>query len=297
MWFLPDDRSVETSDGKTLLELALDAGIPHAHACGGEARCSTCRVLVTDGLDRCSPRDAAEVEVADRAGLSAEVRLACQTRVLGDVTVRRLVVDPLDEDRLDLRTAGRSLGRETEVAVVFADLRGFTHFAAGRLPYDVIDVLDRLTVDAVAAVEQRHGGRLTAFLGDGVMGVFGADGEDDPSGRAVAAGLELVARAAERRGMYRDLYGVDLILNVGVHHGPAVVGEVSWRQGGRLLTAVGETVNLAQRIEQANKLVGSQLLVSEEVARRLEGRAVSGRTGSVPVGGGELEVVEVLGLA
>lgn len=297
--FLPDDRRVPVDGPDTILDAALEAGIPHAHACGGNARCSTCRVLVLEGLEGCTPRTPEEAEVAELLGLSDEVRLACQTRVSGAVTVRRLVVDHLDEERIDLRNrpSGRPIGREGEVTVLFADHRRFTAFATRRLPYDVIDVLDRFTLETVSTVEHRHGGRLTAFLGDGVMAVFGADDRTDPTGRAVAAGLDLVARAAERRELFQDLYGVGLELNVGIHHGTAVVGEVSWREGRRLLTAVGETVNLAQRIEQANKQMGTALLVSSAVADRLEGRLVPGRAATLELAGGSCRVIEALGLS
>lgn len=298
--FLPDRRVVEAREAETVLDSALRAGIPHAHACGGNARCSTCRVLVVDGLDACSAPTPQEIEVATMAGLEPPVRLACQTYVHGDVSVRRLVVDDLDENRLDLRTrrAGQPIGKEQEISVLFADIRRFTGFAARELPYDVIDVLDRFAADAVTTVEGRHRGRLTAFLGDGVMAVFGADGEPDPAGRAVKAGLDLVARMDERRQLYLDLYGTELEVNVGIHHGAAVLGDVTWRAGRSLLTAVGDTVNLAQRIEQANKVAGTRVLVSGTVAEMLSGRLVKGRELDTEVPGieGPLHLTEVVGI-
>src|SRR5690606_5370617 len=65
-------------DGSTLLDVSLAAGIPHYHACGGRARCSTCRVVVLEGKDNLGPRSAAEQAVADRRGWPATTRLACQ---------------------------------------------------------------------------------------------------------------------------------------------------------------------------------------------------------------------------
>ena len=62
--YLPDDVDVAVPADETLLDAALRADIPHAHACGGAGECSTCRVLVLDGLEHCAPRTDAEREVA-----------------------------------------------------------------------------------------------------------------------------------------------------------------------------------------------------------------------------------------
>src|SRR5690606_34265952 len=83
-------------DGETVLEAAVRANLPLTHACGGRAKCSTCRVWVLDGLAACAPRTEAEQAMATRLGLSDEVRLACQLRPRGDVRLRRLVLDEID---------------------------------------------------------------------------------------------------------------------------------------------------------------------------------------------------------
>src|SRR5262245_36988657 len=86
-----DGRSVEEEDlSLTLLQITLKHGIPHTHACGGHAACSTCRVMVCDGLPNVLPRNPAEERLATRKGFEPDVRLACQTRVTGPVRLRRL---------------------------------------------------------------------------------------------------------------------------------------------------------------------------------------------------------------
>src|SRR6266478_7539136 len=94
--FLPDELDVEALADETLLHASVRAGIPHTHACGGNARCSTCRVIVLDGVENCAPRTEAENVIARLLQFDAHVRLACQTRVAGPVTVRRLVLDEQD---------------------------------------------------------------------------------------------------------------------------------------------------------------------------------------------------------
>jgi signal transduction histidine kinase/ferredoxin len=94
--FLPDHLTVETTPGQTILAASLAAGIPHTHLCGGKSRCSTCRVLILEGLEHCPPRNARERAIADYMHYPAALRLACQTTVTGEVTLRRLVVDHED---------------------------------------------------------------------------------------------------------------------------------------------------------------------------------------------------------
>ena len=93
---LPDDVEFELAAGETLLEGALKASIPIAHACGGRAKCSTCRFWVLNGLESCPDRNPAETELSESIGLGEEVRLACQIRPEGDLTIRRLVLDETD---------------------------------------------------------------------------------------------------------------------------------------------------------------------------------------------------------
>src|SRR3954447_1235940 len=93
---LPDAKDIDIGPAETLLHAALRAGVPHTHACGGHARCSTCRVLVVEGAEHCAPRHPAEQRMAARLNFGPDLRLACQTTVRADVAVRRLVLDAED---------------------------------------------------------------------------------------------------------------------------------------------------------------------------------------------------------
>src|SRR6266436_9991839 len=129
---LPDDRLVETQPGETLLDASLRAGIAHAHACGGHARCSTCRVEVSDGAENCAPRTVAEQALAERLGFAPHLRLACQTVAHADLTMRRLILDDEDVALVDLRArnaAPVTVGEERTLAILFADIREFTAFS------------------------------------------------------------------------------------------------------------------------------------------------------------------------
>jgi len=82
------EKTVAAPPMQTILETSCANGIPHVSECGGRARCSTCRVMIVDGLEHCEPRNAPEERLAARKGFYPEIRLACQTRVRGDVTLK-----------------------------------------------------------------------------------------------------------------------------------------------------------------------------------------------------------------
>lgn len=316
IYVLPDQRLIECRARETVLSAGLRAGVQFAHACGGRASCSTCRIVVVEGHSACTEQTAKEQVIAERLGFSPEFRLACQTRVSADLTVRRLVLDDDDVELADIRTGfvrrnvrgvkawvfggvarhrtrPQAIGEEQHVAILFADIRGFTGFSEALLPYDVIHVLERHLRLATKTVE-RHGGRVTSFMGDGVMALFRPGGRRSPSARAVRAGLDMVAESDARRPVLGELYGRSFQLDVGVHAGPAIVGTVGGGQA--TVTAIGDTVNLASRIEQANKEFGTRFLVSEATLADLDGDVSLGRRFTCPLPGkvGEYTLVEVL---
>ena len=94
--FLPDNKKFETEVGETILQTAMRNGLPHVNACGGEGKCTTCRLLVLDGMDNCTPETEKEKELKEKIHTTDEFRLACQTKITGDVTVRRLVLNKED---------------------------------------------------------------------------------------------------------------------------------------------------------------------------------------------------------
>jgi adenylate cyclase len=272
--FLPDEVAVDVVPGETLMAAARRVGVPLASACGGEGACTTCRLLVIEGAGRLGspgPEEAAVLAPLDSEGV---IRLGCMVRAEGPAVVRRLVIDEEDEALADRRRPGAAPGRVGEerlVGVLFADIRGFTEFSEALLPYDVVHVLNRFYAIAERVVG-RHGGRIATYLGDGFMALFGATpGEEAPALRAVRAGLDLTEALADWRGYVGQLHGRELKVSLGVHFGPAVVGALGSGES-RIITAVGDVVNTAARIEQANRAFGTDLLVSEAVAEALGDR-------------------------
>src|SRR6185369_8298566 len=165
----PDDKQIVMRGSETILAASLREGIPHAYACGGRARCSICRISVEEGLEFCSPRSKGEQIVAERLNFSPKTRLACQTKITGHVNVRRLVVD--DDDVEFTRGIAQgprpaSIGEEKKLAILFADVRGFTALSERMSPYDVIYFLNRY-FHLTSQVIESYGGYVDNYMGDG----------------------------------------------------------------------------------------------------------------------------------
>ena len=296
---LPDDRHIEVADGETILTASLRADIPHAHACGGKARCSTCRVLVLEGVEVCGPRTPPEERLAHQLNFGDSVRLACQTTVHGDLSIRRPVVDRVDlalANLLDRGQATERVGEERCLAVLFADITRYTPFAERLMPYDVTHVLNRYFF-LMAEVIQSHGGHVSDYIGDGLMALFGIHGDGDQAARAVRAGLGMFDALDELNPYLQTMYGREFDIRVGVHVGDAVVGTIGIAPMEKL-AAIGDAVNFASRIEAANKEVGTRFLVSEDAVGQLDGTFQVGRSFELPIKGksGTHMLYEVVGL-
>src|SRR5213594_4831950 len=261
----PADRVVTVPVGFSVLEASRVAGIPHASVCGGRGRCSTCRVRVVRGLADLPTASEAEQRLLARVGAAPDVRLACQARPARDVAVVPLLAPSIAA--ADAFGSDARQGREQEIAVLFADLRGFTRVAEHKLPYDVVFILNRY-FEAVGGAIQRAGGIPNQFTGDGVMALFGVEtGAELGCRQAVAAAREIVqGLAALNRELGEELQ-VPLQIGIGIHAGPAIVGRMGYGEG-VYLTAVGDTVHVASCLEQLTKEYGCLLVLSEQVASR-----------------------------
>ena len=260
----PSGQTVVVDAGTTILEASRMAGIPHASVCGGRGRCSTCRVRVSEGLDRLPTAGEQERKVLERVGAPPNVRLACQTRPTASLSVVP-VLPPTASARDAQPRPGYLQGHEEEIAVLFADLRAFTQLAEHKLPYDVVFLLNRYFRAMGTAVEAA-GGQLDKFIGDGVMALFGVGGRPAEGCRQALAAARAMSEGLSElnRSLTNDL-SEPLRIGIGIHAGPAIVGEMGHGRA-TSVTAVGDTVNTASRLESLTKEYNCQLVFSETVA-------------------------------
>jgi adenylate cyclase len=164
---------------------------------------------------------------------------------------------------------GIETGRR-EVTLLFSDIRGFTTLSESRSPEEVIALLNRyftLQVDVVF----NHGGSLDKFIGDCIMAMWGAPlDQPDHARRAVACALDM----ADTLQTFKRELGAeqsDFDVGIGLHSGPAVVGLMGSQKRRLEYTAIGDTVNLASRIEGLTKDAKRRILVSRETMERCGG--------------------------
>lgn len=262
----PGAQVVTVPKGFSVLESSRQAGIAHASVCGGRGRCSTCRVRVLSGARLLPGPQADEARVLARVGAAANVRLACQLRPLHDIAVLPLLPPNL-EPASAMAEPGFMAGEERELCVLFADLRGFTSLSERRLPYDVVFLLNRY-FEAVGVAIDQAGGVANQFTGDGVMALFGLHSDPAQGARqALAAAQALQGAVAQLSQDLHEELPQPLQLGIGIHCGQTVVGHMG-RGVATYLTAVGDAVNLASRLQDETKRFACQLVISSPVAQR-----------------------------
>jgi class 3 adenylate cyclase len=163
-------------------------------------------------------------------------------------------VDPVLAERV-LEEGTVLEGEEVEVTVLFLDIRDFTAFAERSSAREVVATLNAF-YELVVPVLSRHGGHANKFVGDGLLGVFGAPQRRiDHADRAVAAALEIAALVHER-------YGGELRIGIGVNSGPVLAGTIGG--GGRVdFTVIGDPVNTAARVEEVTRETGDVILITD----------------------------------
>jgi len=279
----PNGRFVDVVKGTSVLEASRLARIPHASICGGRGRCSTCRVRVRAAYPGLPPPSDDERRVLNRIGATPNVRLACMLRPSVEVQVTPLL-PPLAQAQDGLTRVDMAQGSERELAIMFADIRGFTALSEGRLPYDVVFILNRYFAAMGRAVESA-GGRVDKFIGDGIMALFGVDDEIEAGCRAALGAARLMSlRLVELNEALRGELAEPLRIGIGIHVGPAIVGEMGYGSA-TTITAIGDSVNTASRLEGLAKEYAAELVVSAEVITRAGVDLPGGRRGEIEIRG------------
>jgi adenylate cyclase len=260
-----DGHDVHVAKGHSVLEASRIGGIPHYAVCGGKGRCSTCRIKVSEGLDDLPAPEPVERATLARIGADPDVRLACQLRPTGNLSVTPLLV-PDRRRALMLTSQPATPGREREIAILFCDIRHFTALADHRLPFDIVFLLNRYFAMVGKAVEQA-GGRMDKFIGDGAMALFGVETTNVEACRQALVAAAAILDDLEKLNdeLIREI-NAPLKVAIGIHAGPAIVGAMGYREVMNV-TAIGDTVNVASRLELVAKELNAAVVVSEQAVR------------------------------
>ncbi|MCP4185586.1 MAG: 2Fe-2S iron-sulfur cluster binding domain-containing protein [Hyphomicrobiales bacterium] len=264
-----EGKVITSYPGNTILEISRQAGIPHMSVCGGRARCSTCRTLIIDGNENVQPKTDAESHLLDRLNAEDSIRLACQATVSGDIKLRPLVqvqgqtIAPQLNDPL-------GWGVEREIAILFLDIRKFSRISEKSLPYDIVFILNSFFGEVTAAIEQNEG-YVDKFMGDGAMALFGLESDEkNASKNAIKAAIDCEEAARNVSRILTQHLEEPIKIGIGIHVGDAIIGRIgktSDQDTPSRLTAIGDSVNISARLEQATKEFETALVISTKTAK------------------------------
>ncbi len=248
---MPSGLSCRIDAGATLLEALRIKGIPHASVCGGRGRCTTCRVRILEGLPALGVPNDLEATALNRISAPEGVRLACQIKPTDDIRFAPLL--PPDADARDGRRPGGLDGKEQPVTAMFVDLRGSTKLGEDKLPYDVLFILNQFFAELTEALRETDG-HYAQFAGDGLLALYGMDQSNPVEGirNAMRGALAIHRRLADLNAKLASELSRPLEVGIGINHGDAIVGLMG-PPNAQLLTAIGDTINTAARLETQSK--------------------------------------------
>jgi class 3 adenylate cyclase/hemoglobin-like flavoprotein len=293
--FVSDGQTLEVADaGLTILDVAIAQKIPHFRECGGHGRCTTCRVRVVEGVQNLSPRTPRETEVANALGWDSYTRLACQTRMRGDVSVDRVIKSCADVSRVQVEESSLARPEEKTLAVLVCDIREFTPFVGKNLAYDVLHILNRF-FESVGDAILMNNGVIYQYVGDQVVGLFGLGGDAAEKSclDTFRAGFAMLNALNDLNAQLSREFGMTLEIGIGADCGPLIVGMVG-HPSHRQFSVIGDAMNFASRIEEANKTLGTRFLVSEVLFSRVPDAPLSVRRTQAVLKGrhGPVQLVE-----
>jgi adenylate cyclase len=257
-------RSMPIRPGATVLETLRANGIAHASVCGGRARCTTCRIMVTKGLDELPPPSILEAKALSRIGASDGMRLACQIRPTADIAVMPVLA--ADASAADGAVRGGLEGSERLITVVFVDLRGSTTLGEARLPYDVLFILNQFFYEMTKALIETNG-HYSQFTGDGLMAIYGLNAVSPKTGAtdALRGARAMLHRLDALNHALRTDLREPLRIGIGIHFSEAIVGAMGPPHS-QIITAIGDTVNTCARLESLSKDYGCPVILSRQAA-------------------------------
>ena len=226
-----------------MLEASRSFHLPHAAMCGGRARCSTCRVRVTAGQEFCPPAANDELNTLRRVGAPPGVRLACQLRPRGDISIVPLVRTA----RPIYRQSAPQRSGEHEVVVLFCDIRNRANLAQDRLPQDLLHILT-MCIEGVGNAIRTYGGTVSYAESDSICALFGHSARENSGARSalLAAGAidGVIADLNNRLGS-----GDKVKITVSIHAGQAAIAEIGSSEPPTLL-AVGEAIDVINDVRK-----------------------------------------------
>jgi adenylate cyclase len=251
----------------------------------------TSNAFTEKDLQICTGMAAQAAISIQNARLATRIEKEAQTRA----QISRLIPPSVVEQVLKGELTIEKGGRQTEVTMLFSDIRGFTTMSDGRPPQEIVNTLNEY-FEVMVDILFKYSGTLDKFVGDEIIGLFGAPiAIDDAPFKAVACALAMLqgleefnrTRAAENQAPIR--------IGIGINTGNVITGSIGSTRALQY-TAIGDAMNVASRL--VNVASSGEIIVSEDTYRLLVGRVEATALPPVKVKGKaeELKVYRITGL-
>lgn len=265
------ENTIISIDGpRTILDVSTMNRIPHLHECGGRGMCTTCRVRILEGIENLSEPSQAEKRQLKNRNWDDYTRLACQTVVKGDVTIRRSLKTSAEVSQLQLESLPEGMGKEMNLAILFCDLRNFTQLVESSLAFDVVHIMNRL-FGVLGDSILLNSGVIYQYVGDEIVGLFGLGSEDSKGfcTNAIRAGSGMLGVLERLNQDLEVQFDKKLSIGVGIHFGTVIAGRIG-HPTDRRFAVLGDAVNVASRIQGMNKELGTELLISYDIFEKID---------------------------
>jgi class 3 adenylate cyclase/ferredoxin/hemoglobin-like flavoprotein len=249
----------------SVLDVSVENKIPHLHECGGNGKCTTCRIRVLDGARNLSPKTMVEKEMTQLRKWDPSIRLACQCYVKGDVKVQRLIWSSAEVNKLQIEMTPEDKAEERPIAILFCDLRNFTRLSSVNGSFDMAYFLNRFYTNLGDPILMNNG-IIYQYVGDEIVGVFGTSGgtrqKNCMDAIRAAQGMHYALERLNKIEL-KD-FNIKLEMGIGINFGLAYVGHLG-HPTHRQFSVIGDPVNVASRIQGQTKETGTKTLISEVV--------------------------------
>ncbi len=175
-------------------------------------------------------------------------------------------------------------GEEREITVLFSDIRGYTSLSEKTSPHQLVDIINRYFTSVTEEI-LKNDGVVDKYIGDAVMAFWGAPLSDpDHAEKALKASLGMIKKVEEFNQILKKEIGIEIAIGIGLYSGPAIVGNMGSSQRFDY-TAIGDTVNVASRLESLNKEYQTSIIIGEPTVKKIKGAYQFKSLGSAQVKG------------
>ena len=253
------------TDKVSILEVSTSNRIPHLRECGGNGQCTTCRVKIINGQQNLSKPSPLEKRIARHRRWEPSIRLACQCYINGDVEIQRLLWTSAEVSRLQLELVKKGKAEEKELAILVCDMRNFTQITTKNLSFDMAHLLNRFYT-VLGEPILKNDGVIYQYVGDEIIGVFGISGgsKEQICLNALRAAKGMQYAIEHLNHMEIQHFNAEFKIGIGINYGNAYVGYLG-HPSHQQLAIVGNSINVASRIQHYTKEIDAKILISHAV--------------------------------